>query len=152
MPSVAHETTWLSIKPCWESDPCLTPYRMVSKSLALLLSTALYARSALAADAADIVDTGYAKYLGIRTFPDSVAYLGIPYAEPPLGERRFRAPLPLNTTRVTEHSGEEVIDATEYPEFCIQGPLGRTCAGFLGHWETLKVPSSSCSFQSRRGW
>ncbi|KAF5379671.1 hypothetical protein D9615_005751 [Tricholomella constricta] len=48
-----------------------------------------------------IIDAGYAKYLGNRTFPNTVAYLGIPYAEPPLGERRFRAPLPLNTARIS---------------------------------------------------
>lgn len=72
----------------------------------------------------DIIDTGYAKYLGNRTFPNTVAYLGIPYAEPPLGEQRFRAPLPLDTARISRASGGEVIDATQYPNFCIQGTTG----------------------------
>ncbi|KAJ2934669.1 hypothetical protein H1R20_g2397, partial [Candolleomyces eurysporus] len=87
----------------------------------------------------DIVDTGYAKYLGNRTFPNTVAYLGIPYAEPPLGPRRFRAPLPLNTTRVRFETKGKVVDATEYPEFCIQGTTGGGDAGGAGSEDCLKV-------------
>lgn len=72
-----------------------------------------------------IVDTGYAKYLGNCSYVDTVAYLGIPYAEPPIGELRFRAPLPLNKTRVTLATGDRVVDSTQYPNFCIQGSTGR---------------------------
>jgi carboxylesterase type B len=74
--------------------------------------------------AGNIVDTGYAQYRGNLTFPNTVAYLGIPYAEPPLGELRFRAPLPLNTTRVAAEAGGKEIDATTYPDFCVQGSTG----------------------------
>jgi hypothetical protein len=74
--------------------------------------------------AGNIVDTGYAKYRGNLSFPNTVAYLGIPYAEPPLGELRFRATLPLNTTRVSVAAGGKIIDVTEYPDFCIQGSTG----------------------------
>ena len=72
----------------------------------------------------DIVDTGYAKYRGNRSYTDTVAYLGIPYAEPPIGDLRFRAPLPLNKTRVTLAAGGSVVDSTKYPNFCIQGTTG----------------------------
>lgn len=73
----------------------------------------------------DIVDTGYAKYLGNRSYANTVAYLGIPYAEPPIGDLRFRAPLPLNKTRVKLTTGCRVVDSTKYPNFCIQGSTGR---------------------------
>ena len=73
----------------------------------------------------DIVNTGYAKYHGNRSYTDTVAYLGIPYAEPPIGDLRFRAPLPLNKTRVTLATGGSVVDSTKYPNFCIQGSTGR---------------------------
>ncbi|TFK73290.1 alpha/beta-hydrolase [Pluteus cervinus] len=89
----------------------------------------------------DIVNTGYAKYLGNRTSPNSVAYLGIPYAEPPLGERRFRAPLPLDTNRLLWLHRGRVINATTYPDFCVQG--GRSSdvndAGGAGSEDCLKV-------------
>lgn len=75
----------------------------------------------------NVVDTGYARYRGNLTFPNAVAYLGIPYAERPIGQRRFRAPLPLNTTRVSLEAGGNVVDASQYPNFCIQGALGGTC-------------------------
>ncbi|KAG6811481.1 hypothetical protein H0H92_007253 [Tricholoma furcatifolium] len=86
-----------------------------------------------------IIDTGYAKYLGNRSFPNTVAYLGIPYAEPPLGERRFRAPLPLDTARVSREANGTIFNATFYPAFCIQGSTGAGDAGGAGSEDCLKV-------------
>ncbi|KAJ7646026.1 Carboxylesterase [Mycena polygramma] len=86
-----------------------------------------------------VVDTGYAKYRGNLTFPNAVAYLGIPYAEPPLGELRFRAPVPLNTTRVSEAARGQTVDATQYPNFCIQGSAGFGDAGGAGSEDCLNV-------------
>lgn len=76
------------------------------------------------------VDVGYVTYLGNQTYTNTVAYLGIPYAEPPVGDLRFRATVPLNTTRVSEEAnlnGEAVVNATYYPDFCIQGTTGGVC-------------------------
>ncbi|KAG6915819.1 hypothetical protein DXG01_009693 [Tephrocybe rancida] len=86
-----------------------------------------------------IIDTGYAKYLGNRTLPNVVAYLGVPYAEPPLGERRFRAPLPLDTARISYEAKGSVVDATKYPAFCVQGTIGAGDAGGAGSEDCLKV-------------
>ena len=94
----------------------------------MLLSTILIVLARLFAVSSaqrDIVDTGYAKYLGNRSYSDTVAYLGIPYAEPPIGDLRFRAPLPLNKTRVMLAAGGSVVDSIKYPNFCIQGSTGR---------------------------
>ncbi|KAF8960057.1 Alpha/Beta hydrolase protein [Flammula alnicola] len=95
--------------------------------------------SILATSQADIIDTGYAKYLGNRSYPNTVAYLGIPYAEPPLGDRRFRAPLPLNKARVAAETKGSVVDATKYPNFCIQGTTGGGDAGGAGSEDCLNV-------------
>jgi len=111
----------------------------------LNIKNAIFRRASGTAGAAepgldvDIVDTGYAKYQGNRTYPNTVAYLGIPYAEPPLGEGRFRAPVQLNTARVALESKGNVVDARSYPEFCIQGTTGGGDAGGAGSEDCLKV-------------
>ncbi|KAI0753315.1 alpha/beta-hydrolase [Daedaleopsis nitida] len=98
------------------------------------------ARSASdSATAPNVVDLGYVKYRGNLTYPDTAAYLGVPYAEPPVGERRWRKPLALNTARVAHESGGKVIDLTEYPDFCIQGSTGSGDAGGAGSEDCLKL-------------
>ncbi|KIM39330.1 hypothetical protein M413DRAFT_447269 [Hebeloma cylindrosporum] len=84
------------------------------------------------------IDTGYAQYRGAHSYRNAVSYLGIPYAEPPVGDRRFRAPLALNTTRVSLEAKGVVVDATEYPDFCIQGVTGGAPGG-AGSEDCLKV-------------
>ncbi|KAL0578082.1 hypothetical protein V5O48_003900 [Marasmius crinis-equi] len=111
---------------------------MISTSLLFFLSYLRYFGNLLESDPL-VVDTGYASYLGNRSFPDTVAYLGIPYAEPPTGERRFRGPVPLNTTRVAEEAGGKVVDATKYPNFCIQGATSGSEPGGAGSEDCLKI-------------
>ncbi|KAF7300838.1 Aldolase-II domain-containing protein [Mycena kentingensis (nom. inval.)] len=89
--------------------------------------------------ARNVVDLGYAQYRGNLTFPNTVAYLGIPYAEPPLGQLRFRAPVVLDKARVARESRGQVIDATEYPNFCVQGSTGGGDAGGAGSEDCLNV-------------
>ncbi|EPQ51909.1 alpha/beta-hydrolase [Gloeophyllum trabeum ATCC 11539] len=89
--------------------------------------------------AGDIVNTGYASYRGNVSYSNTVAYLGVPYAEPPLDELRFRAPVPLNTTRVAWEANGQVVDATRYPEFCIQGSTGAGDAGGAGSEDCLNL-------------
>ena len=101
----------------------MPPFWWVPVGLNLLLATALGHLPTLRA--LEVVETGYASYQGVTTYDDVTSYLGIPYAEPPLGDLRFRAPKPLNVTRISSEAGGSVIDATQYPEFCIQGPLSR---------------------------
>lgn len=105
----------------------------------LLVTAAVLPAVSDSASGAGVVDTGYARYRGNHTYPNSVAYLGIPYAEPPLGERRFRAPLPLNTTRVRQEAGGRVVDATTYPDQCVQGSTGAGDAGGAGSEDCLNV-------------
>jgi carboxylesterase type B len=108
---------------------------MFTTLLATALSTAFLAVYPGASAAPSVIDTGYAKYQGNQSYPNSVAYLGIPYAEPPLGELRFRAPRPLNITRIQQSGAGKILDATKYPDFCVQGKTTlRRCSNyFLPH-------------------
>lgn len=94
-----------------------------------------------------VVDLGYARYRGNLSNPNTVAYLGLPYAEPPVGNLRWRAPLPLNTARVSKEAHGAVVDATVYPEFCIQGTTGCgsaysviLCTYVSREWTQLVMP------------
>ncbi|KAK0261024.1 hypothetical protein B0A54_11791 [Friedmanniomyces endolithicus] len=64
------------------------------------------------------VDLGYAKYRGVLN-QSTIQYFGIRYAQPPLGELRWRAPQDIES-----HSGYDpstVIDATKRGPICVQG-------------------------------
>lgn len=71
-----------------------------------------------------VVDLGYAAYAGNTTTSTGVEngpvafYGNIPYAQPPLGALRFRAPSMLNEKAVTSH----VEDARGWGPPCIQRP------------------------------
>ncbi|KAG9227782.1 hypothetical protein CCMSSC00406_0000572 [Pleurotus cornucopiae] len=87
-----------------------------------------------------VVNLGYARYLGKQTYPNTNAFLGIPYAEPPVGRRRFRAPAPLNTHRVSLETRGNVVDATNNPAPCIPGQHRLDDAGNrVGDEDCLKV-------------
>ncbi|OAX43723.1 alpha/beta-hydrolase [Rhizopogon vinicolor AM-OR11-026] len=113
---------------------------MLTAIFARLLSLGLLNGAFAQTSPGTTVDVGYATYLGSQTYPNTVAYLGIPYAEPPVGGLRFRATVPLNTTRVREEASRQaVVNATYYPNFCIQGTTGAGDAGGAGSEDCLKV-------------
>jgi hypothetical protein len=95
------------------------------KKLASLAACAVLAQCSPVSDSADgpVVDVGYARFRGAVSYNDTAAYLGVPYAQSPTGERRFRAPVPLNTQKTSS----SIVDASEYPEPCIQGSTGGGC-------------------------
>ena len=68
------------------------------------------------------VDTGYAIYSGNHSITNTAAFLGVPYAEPPLGDGRFKAPKPLDTTMLNKN--KQIFDSSQYPGFCNQGTTG----------------------------
>lgn len=106
-------------------DKMIFPRSLLFAAGLAVLKTSLASPASLGDTNNRIVDLGYARYLGNHTptWSSTVSYLGLPYAEPPLGDRRYRAPFPLNTQRVTEEANGKVVDARAYPDFCIQGAI-----------------------------
>lgn len=114
--------------------PMLLPIILLHLSGLVLCSGA---STFFARDNSHIVDTGYAKFRGNFTEPFSLAFLGVPYAEPPVGDLRFRTPVPLDTDKLREN--DAIIDATSYPNFCVQGSIGEGDAGGAGSEDCLKI-------------
>ncbi|KAJ7488146.1 Alpha/Beta hydrolase protein [Mycena latifolia] len=92
----------------------------------LALSAVLCAATArnLTSNLGPVVDLGYAAYAGNTTSPTGVAngpvtfYGNIRYAQPPLGDLRFKAPAALNESTNTS----QVLDARDWGPPCIQLP------------------------------
>ncbi|KAJ6575980.1 Alpha/Beta hydrolase protein [Mycena vulgaris] len=93
---------------------------------ALLYISALVSISTcqLSSNLGPVVNLGYAAYAGNTTSPTGtldgpVAFYGnIRFAQPPLGELRFRAPAPLDEGTITS----QVLDARDWGPPCIQRP------------------------------
>ncbi|MEV7184615.1 carboxylesterase family protein [Kitasatospora sp. NPDC093102] len=64
-----------------------------------------------------VVPTGWGPVRGERRADGSVRFLGIPYAQPPVGELRFAAPVP-------PRPWTEVLDATAYGPTAQRRPFG----------------------------
>lgn len=80
--------------------------------------------AALTSNLGPVVDLGYAAFAGNTTSPTGVAngpvafYGAVPYAQPPLGNLRWRAPKTLNE----KAKATSVTDARNWGPMCIQRP------------------------------
>lgn len=97
-------------------------YQKLITSVLTLLCTASASRGTTHGINGTTATLPYATFLGSISdaFPLSLRFLGVPYATPPLGDLRFRAPLSLDTTS----SDNRVFNVTDYPDFCVQGTTG----------------------------
>lgn len=99
-----------------------------------------------------VVDLGYAAYAGNSTSPagmlnGSVVFFGgIPYAQPPLGDLRFRAPQTLDET-VDRNMNVTVVDARNFAPPCVQQPaevgVGSEDCLHLNIWKPANATAQS---------
>ncbi|CCA72715.1 related to triacylglycerol lipase II precursor [Serendipita indica DSM 11827] len=70
-----------------------------------------------------LIETQHIAYKGLVLRNGKVAtFYGIPYAEPPVGANRFRAPIPLKR-HTALGDVRNMVDATRQPKFCPQFSL-----------------------------
>ena len=67
-----------------------------------------------------VVDLGYTAYAGNASLPGVHFFGGIPYAQAPLGNLRFRAPRQLDETIPSQPPA--IIDARNWGPLCLQQP------------------------------
>lgn len=89
-----------------------TPIYLTRSLFFLLLATAA------ASAKFPLVDTTSGTAQGYYPEPDVRAFLGIPYAQPPVKSLRFRSPLPI------KQKAKGVIDATRFGLSCYQYRTG----------------------------
>lgn len=114
---------------------------MMLFALIPLLCYLLSFANALSSPLGPVIDLGYAAFAGNSTSPEGFEnsnvtfYGGIPYANPPIGELRWRAPQRLDENGTTATS---VTDARNWGSPCIQNPavvgIGSEGAGSDVFW------------------
>src|SRR5436190_829335 len=99
-------------------------------ALAIIVAPGLGAQSAPVRTHSGLVTGTAAKLPGVR------AYLGIPFAAPPVGDLRWRAPQPVAAwkgTRAADHFSPSCIQGPNTPfgpwtaEFLLLGPTSEDC-------------------------
>ncbi|KAH7355897.1 Alpha/Beta hydrolase protein [Pyrenochaeta sp. MPI-SDFR-AT-0127] len=93
---------------------------MATKLALLGLLAALTSATVVQSNAAyPVVDLGYAKYRGIHNATLGINdFFGLPFAQPPVGPLRWKAPLPFSPT---SNYSSTTIDATKPATSCVQG-------------------------------
>lgn len=82
------------------------------------------------------IQLGRTIYEGNTSSSHVTVYYGIPYAQAPIGDLRWRAPRPLTSSIFAP---TRIIDAASPPLPCIQGTTGGGDAGGAGSEDCLKV-------------
>ncbi|KAG0196476.1 hypothetical protein BGX28_010083 [Mortierella sp. GBA30] len=90
----------------------------------------------------------YGTWQGYRD-QNQFRFLGIPYAQPPIGQRRFMKPAPLDprifSGNTTSTAATKVNDATQYGHICVQMTIGNSTVGYLNNTQDIEFLGGSQS-------
>ncbi|XDV54117.1 hypothetical protein PO909_022479 [Leuciscus waleckii] len=126
------------------SDTCL----VWLLGLALRLALSSCQRADLTAAKHPMVTTGYGKLRGVRKELNNEIlgpveqYLGVPYATPPVGERRFQPP-------EAPGSWQEIRNATQFAPVCPQNIHGVLPEIMLPVWFTDNLDAAAAYVQNQ---
>lgn len=102
----------------------------------MLLQTILLALCALAVRAASsslVVNTTSGAFQGVLTNNGTEHWLGIPFAQPPVGKLRFKAPAPITTIPSGIKNASTFGDACPQQPDSLGAPIGEDCL-YLNIW------------------
>ncbi|KAK0219847.1 Alpha/Beta hydrolase protein [Armillaria fumosa] len=91
----------------------------------LVLTPSVFALENFTSNLGPIVDLGYTAFVGNDTSPSGIQhgpvvfFGGIPYAQPPVGALRWRAPRSMDEYAINDH---EIVDARDWGPPCLQVP------------------------------
>jgi para-nitrobenzyl esterase len=124
--------------------------RPYSRATAIICVMALAATALTLRADLSTVKTDAGTVSGAPASGGVTAYLGIPYAAPPVGDLRWRAPQPVvhwDGVRKADHFGTSCMQnqaGSRLPwteEFMTQGPIGEDCL-FLNVWTPAQAPTA----------
>lgn len=99
------------------------------KLLCAALVSGLHLLSVAAKESSSSLDVSLSigTFRGVSTTTGSEKWLGIPFAEPPVGPLRFKAPVPIKTTFKGIKDASSFGDACPQPPGTLGAPVGEDC-------------------------
>jgi len=115
---------------------------MMYSALLLLLNAAFISTASPSTETYTYVSLNTGVFRGLVTGNGTDRFLGIPFAQPPVGNLRFKAPVPITTRAAT------VQDALAFSNACPQppnpallgAPVGEDCL-HMNAWKLIYVQS-----------
>ncbi|KAI0081104.1 alpha/beta-hydrolase [Panus rudis PR-1116 ss-1] len=120
----------------------MTSLLPITSMLLALLSCLAIVTSSIAADPLQVKLTS-GTFRGVRTANATEKWLGVPFAQPPVGALRFKAPVAITRPSVAVKTASAFGDACpQEPSNSLGAPMSENCL-FLNVWRPEGTPSNA---------